>query len=565
MLASGRPVERPNTPEVSLVDYLRVLWRRKWLVVATVVAALAVSLFFSTRATRIYAASSRVLIAATDTTVFGSTGFVAPDPAQIDTQIEVVQSPPVEAAVARELGASAPLVSDVDVASVGTTRILKITVRSPDPKVAARAATLYATTYRDFRRAEAIEELVSLSKKLAETAAQAKNQVDELDAQLARAQAGRANPAEVQSIKIQRDAEATSFLLYQQKTDQAQVDASVRSGGVQLLNPAIEPTTPVSPRPLTSAALALALGALIGAAAAIALDFLDDSFKRQDEVERLSRGLPILGSIPAVLDWRSRETPRLVTIEDPGDPVSEAYRALRTSVQFIGVRQELRTIQVSSPVASEGKTTTLANLAVTLALSGRRVAVVDCDLRRPRLHEFFSAPNGVGFTSVLLGDQPLASALRRVSLPGGASFDLLPSGPLPPNPAELLGTSRVAELIAALRAENDYVLIDAPPVLPVTDAVVLSTRVDGLLLVATAGVTSRRHFSRALSTLQSADAPVLGIVVNGAPNESGYGYGYNSRYTQTERPTSGRREPRHAKGREPRHAKGGEPRPTKVG
>ncbi|HVE95126.1 MAG TPA: polysaccharide biosynthesis tyrosine autokinase [Acidimicrobiales bacterium] len=541
-------MERSATPEVSLVDYLRVLWRRKWLVVATVVAALAVSLFFSNRATPIYAASSRVLIAASDTTVFSSTGYVPPDPAQIDTQIEVMQSPPIAAAVARELGASAPLVTGVKVAGVGTTRILQITVRSPDPKIAAQAATLYATTYRDFKRTEAIDELVTLSTKLAEKTAQAKNQVDELDAQLARAQAGRASPAEVQSIKIQRDAAATSFVLNQQKTDQAQVDASVRSGGVQLLNPAAEPTTPVSPKPLTSAALALALGALVGAAAAIALDFLDDSFKRPDEVERLSRGLPILGSIPAVLDWRSRETPRLVTIEDPGDPVSEAYRALRTSVQFIGVRQELRTIQVSSPVASEGKTTTLANLAVTLALSGRRVAIVDCDLRRPRLHEFFGLGNDTGFTSVLLGDQPLAAALRRVSLPGGAALDLLPSGPLPPNPAELLGTSRVAELIAALRTENDYVLIDAPPVLPVTDAVVLSTRVDGLLLVATAGVTSRRHFSRALSTLQAADAPLLGIVVNGAPNESGYGYGYSSTYAQTDnRRSSSRRDPRPAK------------------
>lgn len=532
MLASGRAVERPVTPEVSLVDYLRVLWRRKWLVVATVVAAVAVSVFFTSRATRIYSTSSRVLIAATDASVFSSAGYVFPDPSQIDTQIEVVTSPPIAAVVARTLGSSARLVSGVSVSNVGATRILQITVRSPSPATAAKAATLYATTYRDYRRTQAIEELVSLSRTLADKTAQAKNQVDELDSQLARAQANKASAAEVQSIKSQRDAAATNYQIFQQKTDQAQVDASVRNGGVQLLNPAPVPTTPVSPRPLTSAALALALGALVGCAAAIALDFLDDSFKRADEVERLSRGLPILGSIPAVLDWRNRESPRLVTIEDPSDPVAEAYRALRTSVQFIGVREEVKTIQVSSPVASEGKTTTLANLAVTLALSGRRVAVVDCDLRRPRLHEFFGVVNETGFTSVLLGDAPLGGALRRIALPGGATLDLLPSGPLPPNPAELLGTSRVAELIAALRAENDYVLIDAPPVLPVTDAVVLSTRVDGLLLVATADVTSRRHFSRALTTLQSSDAPLLGIVVNGAPSEAGYGYRYTYGYGQ---------------------------------
>ncbi len=175
-----------------------------------------------------------------------------------------------------------------------------------------------------------------------------------------------------------------------------------------------------------------------------------------------------------------------------------------------------------------------------MALSGRRVTVVDCDLRRPRVHEFFGLSNEVGFTSVLLGDAPLSSALQRVVLPDGATMQLLASGPLPPNPAELLGTSRVNELLAALRAESDFVLIDAPPVLPVTDAVVLSARVDGVLMVATAKVTGRRHLAQAIRTFDAADTNLLGVVVNGAPVNNVYTYDYRYRPRGTGRPQRSR-------------------------
>ncbi|MBA3652979.1 MAG: CpsD/CapB family tyrosine-protein kinase, partial [Actinobacteria bacterium] len=257
---------------------------------------------------------------------------------------------------------------------------------------------------------------------------------------------------------------------------------------------------------------------------------LDDTVKTVEDIERHAHGKGILGTIPAVTDWRNRDTARLVTIEDPTAPISEAYRSVRTSLQFIGLRQPLRTLMVTSPMAAEGKTTTLANLAVTLARSGRRVICIDCDLRRPRLHSFFGLSPTTGFTSVLLGDSPLSASLQNVDVTGGGSLRLLASGPLPPNPAELLGTSRVNELLAAVAADADIVLVDAPPLLPITDAVVLSSRVDGVVLVATAQVTSRRHLGRATQLLDQAGAETVGVVFNGATPESGYGYNYQYRY-----------------------------------
>jgi non-specific protein-tyrosine kinase len=227
-----------------------------------------------------------------------------------------------------------------------------------------------------------------------------------------------------------------------------------------------------------------------------------------------------------------------VSIEDPTSPAAEAYRTLRTSIQFLGLEQPMRTLQVTSANPQEGKTTTLANLAVALARSGSTVAIVCCDLRRPRVHEFFGLENDVGFTSVLLGKVPLAGAVQEV--PDQARLSLLASGPLPPNPSELLSSRRTVEVFGSLQAEYDFVLIDAPPVLPVTDALVLSGRVDATLLVAVAGATTRKEAARAVELLRQVDAPLVGAVLNGVDTEGSYGYAYQSyRY---ESPV-GRREP----------------------
>jgi capsular exopolysaccharide synthesis family protein len=164
------------------------------------------------------------------------------------------------------------------------------------------------------------------------------------------------------------------------------------------------------------------------------------------------------------------------------------------------------------------------------------VIVACCDLRRPRLHEFFGLDNTVGFTSVLLGDIPLSAALQDVA--GRPGLRVLASGPLPPNPAELLASRRATEVLTALRAQAHMVLVDSPPVLPVTDAAVLSSRVDATLVVATAGLTTKRELVRTLEVLGQVDAPVAGVVLNGVGGEGSYGYryGYGYRYYRYERP-----------------------------
>ncbi len=202
---------------------------------------------------------------------------------------------------------------------------------------------------------------------------------------------------------------------------------------------------------------------------------------------------------------------QLITVQDPRSPIAEAYRTLRTNLEFSSLDNPLKTLVVTSAGPEEGKSTTLANLAVTMAEAGRQTILVDCDLRRPRLHTFFGLDNSRGLTTMMVDegamkDPPLLAT-------GVENLWLLPSGALPPNPADMLATRRMVEVIEALKARADMVLFDAPPVIAVTDAAILATRVDGVLLVVSAGVTKRDYVLQAKELLERVSARVVGVVL----------------------------------------------------
>jgi non-specific protein-tyrosine kinase len=211
----------------------------------------------------------------------------------------------------------------------------------------------------------------------------------------------------------------------------------------------------------------------------------------------------------------------LIALRDPRSPVSEAYRTLRTNLLFSSLDKPLHTLLVTSAAPDEGKSTTLANLAVIMAQAEQRVILADCDLRHPGLHTMFGLSNERGLTGVILdqGETPLP--LQATSVPG---LSLLASGPLPPRPADLLGSRRMEALIERLRAEADIVLFDTPPVTAVTDAAVLATRMDGVLLVLQAGKTRRDRAREARRLLEKVKANIVGVVLNNARQEAGYDY-----------------------------------------
>lgn len=217
------------------------------------------------------------------------------------------------------------------------------------------------------------------------------------------------------------------------------------------------------------------------------------------------------------------EQPKLITLSDPRSPAAEAYRTLRTNLYFSSLDQALETLVVTSAAPGDGKSTTLSNLAVTMAQGEKRTILVDADLRQPSLHTIFGASNGQGLTTMAMEDGALSEPpLLETSVD---NLWLLPSGPLPPNPAEILGSRRMEEIIDALKVHADIVLFDAPPVIAVTDAAVLGTKVDGVLLVIRAGKTRREHASRAKEVLERVNVRIVGAVLNNAaPDQSLGGY-----------------------------------------
>jgi len=214
----------------------------------------------------------------------------------------------------------------------------------------------------------------------------------------------------------------------------------------------------------------------------------------------------------------------LITIADPRSLASEAFRTLRTNLQFTSVDRPLRTILVTSASPEEGKSTTLANLAVTMAQAEKRVIMVDCDLRRPVLHKLFGLSREIGLVTMMVEDEALANPpLQETGVKG---LWLLASGPLPPRPPDLLGSQRMARVIESLLARADLLLFDAPPVLAVTDASILASRVDGVLLVARAGHTKRDDLRNAKAQLDKVSAPIIGAVLNNAEFNRRMGYYY---------------------------------------
>ena len=289
-----------------------------------------------------------------------------------------------------------------------------------------------------------------------------------------------------------------------------------------IVDDARTPTSPVSPQPVRNLGLAALLGLLLGIAAAVLRDLLDTSVTSADDIADATDA-PIVGSIFSDTGAVTRAPAEVL---DTPTPWAEAFRVLRTNMQYVQVDSDNKLVVLTSSLPGEGKTTTAINLAVTLALAGSRVALVECDLRRPQVGGRLKLDAAVGTTSVLVGKISLHDALQDYQRTG---LKVLTSGPIPPNPSELLQSHAMEKLLGDLRTDFDTVIIDAPPLLPVTDAALLAAQTDGAIVVVKHGKTTRDQLSHAIERLDNVDAATLGVVVNQTPTKrasSGYGYGY---------------------------------------
>jgi capsular exopolysaccharide synthesis family protein len=305
-------------------------------------------------------------------------------------------------------------------------------------------------------------------------------------------------------------------------------DEATSAVKLTLVQQATVPGAPVSPNVPLSIALGMLIGLAIGVALAVLRQVLDTRIRNERDVE-LVTDAAIIGGI--VFDPKAASRP-LIVQDDPRSPRAESFRTLRTNLQFLEVGQGGRSFIVTSSIQSEGKSTTTANLAIALADSGVRVLLVDADLRRPKVASYMGLEGSVGLTDVLIGRVPLEDVVQEW---GRSRLSVLPAGTVPPNPSELLGSAAMGRLIADLRSKYDVVLFDTPPLLPVTDAAILSRFVGGAILVVAAGRANRHHVGGAISALENVGSKVSGIVLTMLPTKGpdayGYGrYGYGYEY-----------------------------------
>jgi tyrosine-protein kinase Etk/Wzc len=364
------------------------------------------------------------------------------------------------------------------------------------------------------------------------------------------------------------------FTTLQARLKEAEIAQAVEDPSVRIIDEAILPLFPITPKIHLNIAIAIIMGIVVGIAAAVLRDMMDQTVHTREHLQRIV-GLPVLGliprirqngdgkyrrianiygrlvnnndkkSLPAYSAQRNSVAPirfesRVIAVNDPLNPVSEAYRGMRTNITFARPDQVIKTLAFTSPMPGDGKTTTTANLAITLAQQGLRVILIDADLRRGTLNGVFGLPRDPGLSEVIIGSQSFESVIHHIPLNEHVTLDFLSTGPFPPNPAELLGSQRMRDLLEHLESIYDMVIFDTPPVNLVTDAAILGTLVDGILLVSRASVTHQGAVKFAVEQLNNVRAPLLGTVLNDVDFERdvryysyNYGYAYQQYYTST--------------------------------
>ena len=493
--------------EMTLSDYAWVVVDRKWVVVIPMLLAVIVAVGLSAMQTPIYSTSSEVLVQPRGQDGLFENQVINLNDRAIQTEIQVIEGRAVSDRVQENLQLdSTPPTANAG--AVGETDVIAITIRDANAANAQTLANAYAQAYIEVRREQSVNELLAAS-------IEVQRAIDDLQAQI----------DALPDDDPRRSGLVSQLGNFNGTLDELRVDAALRTGGAAIIKPAELPTSPVEPTPARTATLAAVVGLLIGLGAAFLVDYLDNKIRSEHDLEQAT-GRPVLAVVP--IDPPPDNRP--IAISEPTHDTVEAYRGLRTNLQFLGLDRPIRVVQLTSSMAAEGKTTTAANLAVVLAQAGHRVALVDADLRRPRIHEVFAITPTPGFTDLLLGAEA-KTVVKHVEVDGGNRLSVYASGTIPSNPSEMLSGRRVRQLLTEMGSHYDYVIVDSAPVLSVSDSVALSAAVDGVLVVAQAGRVTDDNVTETVERLDRVGAPVLGMVLNQARRTGPGGYYYYGGYS----------------------------------
>ena len=524
---------------MELKHYLLLV--RKWLWLIVLGAGIgAVSAFvFSVMSTPIYQATMTMMISQGADPYRDQNSAVFATQRLASTYVEQIRSRAVMEQVARELNLPLPpgaLIGMTSAQAVRDTQLIRVSVEDENPAraqaIANQIGVVFNQQLNEYQQSRFKNAQEELDRQVAET----KKKIDET--QKALAPLGDANdpknlsaPEFVRTERLRLQMELSTlqnqYAVLVRSANDFRLASARYADTVTVSASAEMPGAPVRPRTSTNTLLGLAVGLMLAAGIAFLIEYLDDSVKSSDDVTRVLE-LSVLGN---VVRFPKGTTNPLVALTAPRAPYVEAYRNLRTNLQFSMLvdAERAATLVVSSAEPGECKSTTVANLATVMAQMDKRVILVDTDLRRPTQHHIFNVPAEPGLTDVFLNELTLEQAIIKTAVP---NLDVLTSGKLPPNPAELIASAWMEKLITLLKARYDIVLFDSPPVLPVTDAALLASKTKHLLLVVSAGKTRTDSLRRAREALKQVDAKIVGVVLNRVASGSGYCYYYYYYYAK---------------------------------
>ncbi len=504
---------------MSLRSYFVILWRRKWIIVLTTIATIFLVALLTVLATPIYESSVTLRVA---TIGSGAIDFGRPDIGYterlMNTYAKIIVGDGTKNEIAEQFDlAKSPKIS---VEIIPDTELIKIMSEATEPLVA-----------RDVTNAVA-EILIVQSKELYASGGQTTQeilgkQVAQIEEELNQARANyeqllltdpedsAAISAANQSIELKENTYA--FLLEQYES--ARINEVLRANAVTVVEPAYTPLQPSKPRTMLNLALGVIVGLSLGVGLALLFENLDTRLYSTKDIEAVTQ-LSTVGKIP-----KAKTRLDIIDHQDSFQPQLEAFRRLRTNILTLDHKMDPRALLVTSAERGEGKSTILANLAVTIAQAGKQVLVVDCDLRLPAIHELFRIPNHRGLTDILLGEKTLSQVINSSE---HARVHIVTSGPLPPNAGELLGSSQMANLIEEMKKEYDVVLLDTPALSSVADAAVLVPFVDDVVLVAAQAHVHEDAIQNACDELANVNAKSVLVVVNQADSNSRHVYNNNS-------------------------------------
>lgn len=507
-------------PEVDLKVYARIIWHWAWLIVLCVVLAAVSAYVTSSLSVPIYQASSTLLIdEASKPTV--DLASINVSRSMAGTYAELMQQKKMLSLVADSFGIEPDILNgaltDISVTPVRDTQLMRVQVEGISAElVAAVANTLPSVFIEDINKVQ--------TQKYNSSKTNLERQLETLDGQIELTQvaldglgASRTAEEEIRYAQL-RDELAqyqSSYTTALRSYEELRLTELQSTDSLTLVEEAEIPPAPIRPRVLVNTLLAAIVGAMLALGVIFLIEYLDDRIKSPQDLYAVLDA-PLLGAVARMPSTGRKHKgavndENLIVAHQPRHPIAESYRRLRTNLRFSSVNEPLQIMLVTSAAPSEGKTTTAANLAVAVAQAGHRVVLVDADLRKPQLHKLFGLNKGPGLTDALLSEADTAFFVRETTVP---NLRIVTSGSIPPNPAELLGSQPMQHLLQQLRQSADLVIVDAPPLLAVTDAQVLVNHVQGVLLVVNAGSTTRALLSNAAAALMQVEARLLGVVLN---------------------------------------------------